>query len=288
VSGVPADKFRPISSAVDKLDKLTWEDVRKEMIEEKGLDSEVADRIGEYVKHKGGRELLEYLFKDTQLSENAIAKQGLTDMVLLFDYLETFRVANKVSFDLSLARGLDYYTGIIYEAVLTNPLSDADEDSSTDVGSIAGGGRYDELVGMFSYSAGGKKSMNIPCVGFSIGVERIFSILLQKSKLEEIKSNECQVYVISVGDGLLKERMQICTELWDHSIKAEFMYKAKPKLQPQFNVCDKEHIPLAVIIGGDELKNGVVKIKDMRSKTQEQGGVQVPRESMIEEIKKRL
>lgn len=117
VCGVPEDNIRPISSAVDKLDKLPWADVKKEMVEEKNLSVEAADKIGEYVKHKGGRDLLELLKKDEVLMANANAAAGLKDMETLFDYLEVFDVMDKMSFDLSLARGLDYYTGIIYEAV---------------------------------------------------------------------------------------------------------------------------------------------------------------------------
>lgn len=90
-------------------------------------------------------------------------------MDVLFGYLESFGVIDNVSFDFSLARGLDYYTGLIYEAVLTD---------SGKVGSIAGGGRYDELVGMFS-------PKSIPAVGVSIGIERIFSILEEKFKSEK-------------------------------------------------------------------------------------------------------
>ncbi|RKP11980.1 hypothetical protein BJ684DRAFT_23161 [Piptocephalis cylindrospora] len=239
VCGVPDTKIRPISSAVDKLDKLPWEDVKKEMVEEKGLEASVADKIGEYVKLKGGRDLLEKLQKDAILTGNTKAVEGLSDMSLLFTYLDTFKVTQHVSFDLSLARGLDYYTGIIYEAILSGgpaPVSvteaisvkkskgkegeEAEEDANVGVGSISGGGRYDELVGMFAGAASGKKGgVKVPCVGLSIGVERIFSILLRRSRLEDIKANQSEVYVISVGDGLLKERMELCTELWEAGLK---------------------------------------------------------------------
>ncbi|CAG8790032.1 13851_t:CDS:10, partial [Dentiscutata erythropus] len=274
ICGVPDSSIRPISSAVDKLDKLPWEDVRKEMTEEKGLDPSIADRIGEYVK-----------LKDQSLLSNNNAKAGLNDMALLFKYLEIFGVLDKISFDLSLARGLDYYTGIIYEAVtdqsgppkskdgnqiVRKAKKDSDEldETTVGVGSIAAGGRYDNLVGMFASN----KKGNIPCVGVSIGVERVFSILLQKVTLEQVKANEVEVYVMAVADGLLEDRMKICSELWDAGIKAEFMYKNKPKLQPQFSVCDRDQIPFAVIIGRDELNRGEVRIKDMRSKEQGEGG----------------
>ncbi|OZJ06490.1 hypothetical protein BZG36_00491, partial [Bifiguratus adelaidae] len=305
VCGVPAEKIRPISSAVDKLDKLPWADVRKEMTEEKGLSGKCADAIGEYVKLKGGVELLKVLQADEKLTANTSATQGLKDMELLFRYLEIFGVMNKMSFDLSLARGLDYYTGVIYEAVteLSAPPKPVDgqaakkksnpdefDESTVGVGSVAAGGRYDDLVGMFSgKNKKGEPTLRIPCVGVSIGVERVFSILLNKAQNEEIKSNETQVYVMSMGDGLLEERMQIVKELWDNDIKAEFSYKIKPRTQNQFAACDKDLIPLAVTIGKDEVDQGNVLIKDMREKDESQGrGVLVKRSDMVREIQKRL
>ncbi|KAG0162739.1 Cytoplasmic and mitochondrial histidine tRNA synthetase [Apophysomyces sp. BC1034] len=304
VCGVPEDNIRPISSAVDKMDKLPWEDVKKEMTEEKGLAPEVADKIGEYVKYKGGRDLLDMLLKDEVLTKNKSALEGLKDMEILFDYLEIFGVMDKMSFDLSLARGLDYYTGIIYEAVTEKSAppkleegqkpkkkgSEEFDESTVGVGSIAAGGRYDNLVGMFSgCNKKGEPNLKIPCVGISIGVERVFSILLAKQKAEEIKSNETQVYVIAVGDGLLKERMQIANELWGADIKTAFMFKNKPKLDKQWAATEKEQIPLAVIIGRDELDKGEIRIKDLRSKDASQGGgVTIKRDMMVEEIKSRL
>lgn len=117
VCGVPAEKIRSISSAVDKLDKMPWADVKKEMVEEKGLPEIVADKIGEWVVLKGGEDLLERLQNDESLSANESMKQGMADMALLFRYLKRWKATSAVSFDLSLARGLDYYTGIIYEGM---------------------------------------------------------------------------------------------------------------------------------------------------------------------------
>lgn len=257
VCGVPEDKIRTISSAVDKLDKMPWADVKKEMVNEKGLDEEVADKIGVWVQLKGGKALLEKLQQDESLAANESMKQGTADMQLLFDYLECFDATKAVSFDLSLARGLDYYTGIIYEVVTEGsapaaPAGSAaakpkpkqkkkgkaseDDDRSDDptlgVGSVAAGGRYDNLVGMFS----GKGQ--IPCVGISFGVDRIFSIEAARMAAEqgrEPRNNETDVYVMAFGgkgfDGMVKDRMRICNQLWSAGVKAEFLYKNKPKLQ---------------------------------------------------------
>jgi histidyl-tRNA synthetase len=157
ICGVPKDKFRSICSAVDKLDKESWEEVKNEMVNEKGLDAFVADKIGQYVLNKGSPKVLwEYLMQKNVFVENNDAMVAMEELRILFEYLEAMDSLKNVSFDLSLARGLDYYTGVIYEAVLT--------EGTSQVGSIAAGGRYDNLVGMFS--ANGTQT---PCVGVSIG-----------------------------------------------------------------------------------------------------------------------
>ncbi|KAI9455934.1 histidine-tRNA ligase [Lactarius psammicola] len=286
VCGVPPEKIRPISSAVDKLDKLPWSDVRKEMIDEKGLDSASADKIGEYVKHKGGRPLLDQLLADATLTANAKAKQGLNEMGTLFTFLDAYKIADKVLFDLSLARGLDYYTGLIYEAIVEasappglkateNPdpapaapkkkskKSGADEDEEIDesqvgVGSIAAGGRYDDLVGMFTAAAAGgdgKKGAGLPCVGVSIGLDRIFALLWPKWVERGMRSKEVFAYVLAAGDGLLPERMALVQELRAQGIAADFLAKNKPKLNAQFAAGERDE---------GALKAGLVTVKEQR------------------------
>ncbi|KAG8730007.1 Cytoplasmic and mitochondrial histidine tRNA synthetase [Ceratobasidium sp. 414] len=343
--GVPMEKVRAISSAVDKLDKLPWTDVRREMVDEKGLDRDVADKIGEYVKLKGGPELLSQ-FRSSPLAENKSAVAGMDDMELLFKYLDVFGITDKVlfvphlkthmSFDLSLARGLDYYTGLIYEAVvegsappsafnasaIPTPASSAPapqpaskpkpskkpkpastdagdeevDESQVGLGSIAAGGRCDELVGMFSAAAAGAggKGAQIPCVGVSVGVERVFSILMQREKEKGTaagaakgRSKATEVYVVSVGEGLVEERMRLAKDLWDAGIKAEFMHKLKPKLQRQFEVLEKEQISYVLLIGPDEVKEGMVNVKTQLSAGGEAAGTEekIPRAEVIEWLK---
>ena len=132
---MPASISRSICSVMDKVDKSPWEEVWREMVAEKGLEGEVADRIGEFVRLSGGRELVESLSKG-ELGGNKSAAKGLEDMRLLLQYCQLYRCGEVVSFDLSLARGLDYYTGVIYEAVLVGG-----GDREETVGSVAGGGR---------------------------------------------------------------------------------------------------------------------------------------------------
>ncbi|KAL4631368.1 histidine-tRNA ligase, cytoplasmic isoform X1 [Arapaima gigas] len=286
VCGVPDDKFRTICSTVDKLDKVSWEDVKNEMVNEKGLAPEAADQIGEYVSMQGRKDLAEKLLLDPKLSQSKQACAGLADMKLLFNYLELFRVTDKVVFDLSLARGLDYYTGVIYEAVLTQaapaPVSQLQNDNTGEegvsVGSVAGGGRYDGLVGMFD-----PKGRKVPCVGVSIGIERVFSIMEQKAEAEKVRTTETQVLVASAQKDLLEERLKLTTELWDAGIKAEVMYKKNPKLLSQLQHCEETGIPLVAILGEQELKNGVVKLRTVASREE----VDVSRAELVEEIKKR-
>ena len=125
ICGVPEETFRAISSAVDKLDKCSWEEVRKEMIEEKGLDPTVADSIHVQIGHKGRPEEVIAALKANELfMKNENTKSGLESMEQLFNFCLLMGLdGSALNFDLSLARGLDYYTGVIYEAVLVSKLT---------------------------------------------------------------------------------------------------------------------------------------------------------------------
>ncbi|OWR50578.1 Histidyl-tRNA synthetase cytoplasmic [Danaus plexippus plexippus] len=267
--GVPAEQFRSTCSTIDKLDKSPWEEVRTEMISEKGVTPEAADRIGEYVRLNGSTELVDTLLQDEKLSKSKSAVEGLQGIKLLLEYCELYGIKDKVLFDLSLARGLDYYTGIIYEAVLTEPIKIGGEEQS--VGSIAGGGRYDNLV---------------PCVGISVGVERVFSVLEARLAAGElsVRPSEVDVYVASAQKDFLTTRMRICNELWGAGIKAEQPYKKNPKMLNQLQHCEENGIPLAVILGESELKRGLVKIRNIATRQEDE----VPREKLVEELKNRI
>ncbi|KNC79393.1 histidyl-tRNA synthetase, cytoplasmic [Sphaeroforma arctica JP610] len=272
--GVPEADFRPICSAVDKLDKMSWADVKKEMVEEKGLPEENADLIEPFVKMKGrGQENFALIkaLRETSLKDNARAMEGLKDMETFCEYLELYGVLDHIQLDMSLARGLDYYTGVIYEAVVVEGQ----------VGSIAGGGRYDGLVGMFD-----PKGKQVPCVGISIGVERIFAVLAEKAKNNPNKqrTTETQVLVVSGQKDFLKPRMKLLAELWDAGVKSETIYKANPKMLNQFQKCEVESIPYAAIIGGDELEAGIVTLRDMATREE----FKIARADIGAEVLKRL
>ncbi|XP_050070584.1 histidine--tRNA ligase, cytoplasmic-like [Anopheles maculipalpis] len=271
--GVPAEKYRSVCSSIDKLDKTTWDDVRRELIEQKGLDGITVDRITPYVTLHGGLELLKQLTEDEQLKGSQTACEALDDFRLLFQYCEIFNVSNLLTLDLSLARGLDYYTGVIYEAILL------DNDKQTSVGSVAGGGRYDNLVGMFNP----KRKQQVPCVGVSIGVERLFSVLETRS-INRIRTNETEVFVASAHKGLHLKRLEILNQLWSAGFKAEHSYKLNPKLLAQLQHCEDYQIPNAIILGESELNRGIVKVRRISSRKE----VEVTLDRLVEELRCRL
>jgi len=276
---VPEDKFRTICSSVDKLDKMSWEDVKKEMLS-KGLEEEKADRIWQFVQLNGKpKELMAQIREQALCEGNKSAKQGLDDLQTLFDYLEIFETLDFFTFDMSLARGLDYYTGIIFEAVMKNK-------SGISVGSIAGGGRYDGLVKSFG---GG----DVPCIGFSVGVERIFAILEAKEEakkdMERTRPCATDVIVCTISDAknaetLLRERMRILAAFRKEGIPAEIVPKKNAKIDVQLKYAYDRRVPYAVIFGEEEVKAGTVNVKNLATKDEES----VPVDNVINHLRKLL
>ena len=268
ICGIGDDKYKSVCSSIDKLDKEPWEQVRKELVEVKGVTEEQADKLQTFVVLKDKpKVLLEKLKTIKEFLENEKGKKALDEMTILIDYLQIMDVEKYCTFDLSLARGLDYYTGLIYETVLT----DTDE-----VGSISGGGRYDNLIGMFS----GKQ---IPAVGVSIGIERIFNILEKHYKNDDtLRSTYTDVLVCAAGKNLSKERYKIVNELWNNGINAEILYNENPRMDKQLDYGLSNKIPFLIFIGENELKENKIKIKCLANQQE----IMIEREKMIEEIKK--
>lgn len=261
--GVPESMFKSVCSSIDKLDKTPWSEVEHELVYSKNLDQQVAMKIKEFVQIQvNDPSVLLPQFKD-KLGQSGI--QALKDMETLFSYFESFGIdTKKIILDLSLARGLDYYTGMIMEAVLVGEA----------VGSVAGGGRYDNLVGMFS------GNQSIPCVGASVGVERIFSVL--ESKMKDSRPSSVQVYVACAGSVDMKTRIRICSMLWKGGLNATFCAKMKPRLLDQFAHCEHEKIPIVVILGENELAAQNIRIKMIQNR--EDKGTLVPIDSLIDTL----
>lgn len=302
--GVKLEDVRKVSSAVDKLDKVSWNEIKREITQEKGQPEEVADRIGEFVKVSGSfRETLDYLHSAELLKDSESAQLGIKDMESLVEFAEVFSIESRLSFDLSLARGLDYYTGLIFEAVTAGsaPPSNAEEfekraagkeveDASeyVGIGSVAGGGRYDNLVGMFS------SGKTVPCVGTSFGVERLFSIVKARSAKDwdKLSPTHTDVFVMAFGggegwSGFLKERMAITKQLWAAGINAEYFYKTNVNPRKQFEAAEKSGAKIAVILGKEEYPDGKVRVKIL-GRSEGDNGDLVETSNFVLYVKKQL
>jgi len=250
---------------------MSWEQVKEEMIKEKGLEEEIANKLKEFVEMRGEvSSFFSKLEESKKMEGNKTCETTIKEMKTLIEYLTIFGIAPFIEIDFSLARGLNYYTGIIFEAVLVN--------CKLSVGSIGGGGRYDNLTSMFG-------KVKVPCIGFSVGVERIFAVLINRAEKEKkkLRTNNTQVFIASM-DGCLEERMKITRELWDNGICTEFMLKKKPKIKSQLGYANEYQVQLAIIFGSRELEAGVVQLKDLITTEQ----VEIPRSAIVEEVKKRL
>lgn len=271
VCGVPEQKFRAICSAIDKLDKTPWAEVRMEMVGQKGLAPAVADRLAKFVTREPTSSpwtLLQELRATEAFASHPGAQEALADLELAFTYMEALGCLQFVSFDLSLARGLDYYTGVIYEAVLTD---------TNQVGSIAAGGRYDKLVGMFSLSP-------VPAVGVSVGIERIFTILEQLERERgSVRATQTEVLVCSNGSGLLEERMKLAALLWARGFKAEFLFDLAPHRRKQMDYASENRIPVVLWIG-EEVPADQVRVKQLAAWTEEN----VARDQLLDYLQKLL
>lgn len=269
ICGVSSEKFRTVCSSIDKLDKQSFEQIKDELVKEKGLTLEVAEKIGSFVKKRGCAfdVLSDLKVEGSPFLQNDGAVHALNELEILFKALKAANSLDKIVFDLSLARGLDYYTGVIFEAVTKG---------STQVGSIAAGGRYDNLVKMFS-------DKEVPAVGISLGIERVFAIMegLNAGGGQEIRPTETQV-LVAVLEQDLTVAADLVSQLWDAKIPAEFGIHKKPMKHIERAV--GSGIPWVVFIGELERKKGIVKLKDVKANAEED----VDKEKIVEVLTQRL
>lgn len=264
VCGVPVDKFKPICSSIDKLDKMPWEEVKQEMCKVKGLDETVADRIHSFVCRSGDSTLIEELLKE-DIGQNLDAKKGLEDLKALYMHTDLMNISEHLKFDLSLARGLDYYTGLIFEAVV---------EGEVDVGSIAAGGRYDNLVSDLLDN----KRFNVPIVGLSVGIERLFAIL------ESSKGRSFDCCVGSIGDDVLGYRYKIVNSLRQQGFLVKDVLKVNVKPLVLYQTCEEENIPFSIFFGRGEVKDNLVCLRKLVDRKDEK----IPVDSLADELRKRL
>jgi histidyl-tRNA synthetase len=244
-AGVPDEAATMLYRGVDKLDKIGPEGVMRELVAA-GLAEDVGRRVLELVTTTGEpRELLNELRPRLQAVPGAEA--ALNELDELFGYLPDFGVpADRYMLDLSLARGLDYYTGPVYEATVTQPK----------VGSVAGAGRYDGLVGAFL-------GRQVPATGISLGLERIIEVVHEYDLLPAA-STVAQVAVI-VFPETVGSAARIATELREAGLRVDLSLQPNRSVGDQLKQAGRRGVPLAVIVGAAELDAGRVAVKDLRS-----------------------
>ena len=244
--------FYGICMSLDKLRKIGIKNVRKELIEKRNISSNQADQILEIISAKGESKKLIKIFKK-KMANISKAQEGLAETEEILDYLKTAGIEEKYyQFDPSIARGLAHYTGPIWEV----------EVIEGGVGSVAGCGRYDNVIGQY---LGGKEK--IPATGGSFGVERMMQILKDR-KMTNIPKSYTKVLVTLFDKNLSKESIKMAIKLRKAGITV-ILYPNLIRLDKQLKYADKKSIPYTIILGPDEIKENVVTLKNLQNRTQE-------------------
>jgi histidyl-tRNA synthetase len=244
------DLFTEMTTAIDKWDKVGIEGVRQEL-RDRGFQEDAIQKILELV----GRTELDALAQDLE------GNPGVEDLRTVFQYLDSVApTKNQVLFDPTLARGLSYYTGCIFEVVL-----DADRLPDIRMGSLGGGGRYDDLTGVFGLK-------NLPGVGVSFGAERIYDVLEELDRFQEVDSATLQLLIIAFDDRSHAYAFPLLNRLREEGVVAE-LYPEPVKLKKQMKYADARGVPFVVLIGEEEMASGKLSLKNMQSGDQEKVSV---------------
>ncbi|HEX3269084.1 MAG TPA: histidine--tRNA ligase [Ktedonobacterales bacterium] len=251
--GVAAELRTGVLVAIDKLDKIGADGVRTELAS-LGVPAEVADRLMVAISITGAPEaVVEQLSQRTKLGENAVGVAALDDLRRLFGYLRDLGVPDgRYAFDVSTVRGLSYYTGIIYETIA----------EGAQVGSLCSGGRYDELIGQFT-------GRDLPCVGISFGLDRMFTAMDLLGLDTEVPVTATQALVTLLGAENIAASFAAAQALRAAGVRTEIYADESKALKAQISFADKKGIPLLIVIGDDERTAGNVTLRDLRARQQE-------------------
>ncbi|ASJ01393.1 histidine--tRNA ligase [Thermococcus gorgonarius] len=246
---------------IDKKDKLSREEFIK-ALEDFGLSDDGVEKVLSLIEIKGEPD--EVLPKAEELFTSDEAKAEIKRLYQLVDLLDAYGVSKWIRIDLGIARGFDYYTSVVFEAIAPNDLG---------IGSIGGGGRYDNLIEVF----GGKPT---PATGFAIGIERLIPILEWKGLIPEPKLRP-DVYVIPIGEDLevKKAAIEIVSAMRMAGVKADVELTGR-KIGKALDYAGRLGVPYVVLIGKRDLAEGKVTIRDMGSGEQKA----VEKEKVVEEI----
>jgi histidyl-tRNA synthetase len=224
--------------AIDKLDKIGLEGVRSELIA-RHIDENAAEKILAAISANSLADI------QAQLSGSAEGTTGCHEMEQVFAFVNQDSLHNSCSFDVQLARGLDYYTGCILEV----------EALDADMGSLGGGGRYDDLTGVFGMSG-------LPGVGISFGAERIFDVMCAQEMFPDDLGLTPRILFVSFDDKALSYAFGVATTLRNQGISTD-VYPEPAKMKKQMKYADSLGVPFVGIVGEQEIKQGGVMLKNM-------------------------
>ena len=263
-AGVPEEQLGGLYRSIDKLDKIGIAGVRNELAENQIPESVIEKLLGLLQIEGDPVTVLNALSE--QLGDSEVAREGITELEELNGYLTTLGVPDEFyRMNVSMVRGLEYYTGPIYETVVEEPK----------IGSITGGGRYDELIGSFS-------KQGYPATGTSFGIERIIDVMEEFDMFPAAVGKTVTQVLVTVFDAeLAQESLKLATLLRQDGIRTE-VYCRPTRLSTQIKYADTKGIPYAVILGSDELEAGAVAIRNLASREQQI----VPREELVEHIQR--
>jgi histidyl-tRNA synthetase len=250
-----SDKIIDITVAIDKLDKIGKEGVVKEL-QEKGISESAIKQLEPLIDLSGSNEA-KVAVLNTFLANSEIGKKGIEEINFLLSNLKTIEIKHiKVELDITLARGLNYYTGTIFEAKA---------NAGTFTPSILGGGRYDDLTGIF-----GLKGLS--GVGISFGIDRIYDVMEELNLFPESvnKVSTTKILLANFGEAELMHCVGLVSKLRAAGINAEVYPDVVKKIAKQFEYADKKQIPFVGVVGGNEMANNTVMLKNMITGTQEE------------------
>ncbi len=246
--GAP-EKIVDITVAIDKLDKIGLDNVNAEL-ESKGLDKKAIDALQPIILLEGDNDQklskLREVLKD---SETGI--RGVEELEQVFEMLQVLDLDLETELDLTLARGLNYYTGAIFEV----------KAKDVQIGSITGGGRYDDLTGIFGLK-------NVSGVGISFGADRIFDVMEQLGLFPEHSDASVQLLFVNFGDKEQMHCLKLLSEIRKAGINAE-IYPDPVKLKKQMTYANRKNVPFVAMVGENEMNEGVINFKDMTTGEQQ-------------------
>ena len=237
-----------IMRTVDKLDKIGAEKVRTLLVDECGVSADSADEILKFIAIAGGNEQV-LAALESYRGRNEVFDEGLDQLNTVVKYLSAFGVpAENFAVDLTIARGLDYYTGTVYETTLLD---------HPEIGSVCSGGRYDNLAAYYT-------DRQLPGVGISIGLTRLFYVLGEQGLLNpQLPTAPADVLILPMTQDLTPA-IRLATRLRSAGVRTQ-LYTEQKKFKAKMNYADKLGVPYVVFLGDDEIAAGQVACKDMTS-----------------------